>query len=371
MKVLFDHQIFTAQKYGGISRYIFELIKRLKIVENFDIEVPLLISNNNYFTKDHNSIFRFFFLDRKFKGKQKIMTVVNQLNTVNQLKKQNFDLFHPTYYDPFFLKYIGNTPFVLTVHDMIHEKFNHMFSSNDSTSRDKKALIEKASKIIAVSESTKRDLIEIYGLEESMIKVIYLGNSLVYDPNVVIDIDIPKKYLLFVGSRRSYKNFDKFVSATSEILLNDKELSLLCAGGGKFSADEMTFFANLNISNQVFQYDLSDFNLAYFYKHAKLFVFPSLYEGFGIPILEAFASECPLVCSNTSSLPEIAGNAAQYFDPNDENSIKNAVKNVLNDETLRTKLIQDGKERLKFFSWEKTAFQTAEVYKSIFQQKNI
>ena len=368
MKVLFDHQIFTAQKYGGISRYIFELIKRFKLREDIDVDVPLLISNNNYFKKDHNLIFRFFFLDLKFKGKQKIMTVANQLNTVNQLKKQNFDLFHPTYYDPFFLKYLANIPFVLTVHDMIHEKFNHMFSSNDDTSRNKKVLIEKASKIIAVSESTKRDIIEIYGVDESMIKVVYLGNSLVYNPSVIVDIDTPKKYLLFVGSRGNYKNFDKFVRAIHEVLLNDKELSILCAGGGKFNSDEIYFFSKLNISKQVFQYDLNDLNLAYFYKHAKLFVFPSLYEGFGIPILEAFACGCPLVCSNTSSLPEIAGNAAKYFDPNDENSIKDAIINVLNDEKLKNRLIQDGNERLSLFSWEKTAFQTGEVYKSVLER---
>lgn len=365
MKVLFDHQIFTAQKYGGISRYIFELIKRLKVVEKINVDIPLLISNNNYFTKDHNFIFKFLFLDRKFKGKQKIVTVVNQFNTIKQLKKQNFDLFHPTYYDPFFLKHIHNTPFVLTVHDMIHEKFDTMFSSNDSTSRNKKVLIEKASKIIAVSESTKRDIIEIYGLDESVIKVVYLGNSLVYNPNVVVDVDIPKKYVLFVGSRRKYKNFDKFVNAIHEVLLNDKGLFLLCAGGGKFDSDEINSFSKLKITGQVFQYDLNDLNLAHFYKHAELFVFPSLYEGFGIPVLEAFACGCPLVCSNTSSLPEIAGNAAEYFDPVDEKSIKEAITNVLNDEKLRNRLIQDGNERLNFFSWEKTALQTAEVYKSI------
>jgi glycosyltransferase involved in cell wall biosynthesis len=367
MKILFDHQIFIAQKYGGISRYFFELIKEFKLNKNIDSDASLLISNNQYLSKKHSFIVKKFFIDIDFKGKQGIMSLINKVNTIRYLKNKQIDIFHPTYYDPYFLKYIKNVPYVLTVYDMIHEKFDHMFDSKDSTANNKRLLVEKASKIIAISESTKRDIMEVYGINESKIEVVYLGNSLVYNHESAINIDIPKKYILFVGSRRSYKNFDKFVSSISEILINDKGLSLLCAGGGKFSSDEINSFTNLNISGQVFQYDLNDFNLAYFYKHAKLFVFPSLYEGFGIPVLEAFACGCPLVCSNTSSLPEVAGNAAQYFDPNDEKSIKDAVVAVLNDEKLSNKLIQDGNERLNFFSWEKTAFQTGEIYRSILQ----
>lgn len=367
MKILFDHQIFIAQKYGGISRYFFELIKEFKLIKNIDTDVPLLFSNNHYFSINYSFILNFFFVKRKFKGKQRIVSLINKLNTIWYLKNNKIDIFHPTYYDPYFLKYIKNVPYVLTVYDMIHEKFDYMFTTKDTTSKNKRKLVENASKIIAISESTKRDIIEIYNIDESKIEVVYLGNSLSYNQDGFINIDIPKKYILFVGSRRRYKNFDRFVSSISEILINDKELSLLCAGGGKFDADEINSFSELNIADQIFQYDLNDLNLSNFYRYAELFVFPSLYEGFGIPVLEAFACECPLVCSNTSSLPEIAGNAAQYFDPNDEESIREAVGTVLNDKTLRSTLIQKGNERLAFFSWEKTAMQTKEIYRSILQ----
>lgn len=367
MKVLFDHQIFTAQKYGGISRYFFELDKKFKIIKNIDTVIPLLVSKNHYFLKKHNFLLNLFFLNREFIGKQRIMSLVNKLNTVREIKIQKFDIFHPTYYDPYFLNYINEVPFVLTVYDMIHEKFTHMFPSNDLTINNKKILIEKASKIIAISESTKKDIIEVYGTEESKIDVIYLGNSLVYDPNNIININIPNNYILYVGSRMGYKNFNKFISSVCEILLNDKDLSVLCAGGGKFTSDEVSFFSALNISDKIFQYDLNDDNLAYFYRHAKLFIFPSLYEGFGIPILEAFACECPIVCSNTSSLPEIAANAAQYFDPYNEESISVAISDVLNSSELRKELVKKGSERLNFFSWEKTAFQTEEIYRKILQ----
>ena len=131
----------------------------------------------------------------------------------------------------------------------------------------------------------------------------------------------------------------------------------------------MISFEELGIKNRVFQFDLDDNLLAQFYSKALMFVFPSLYEGFGIPVLESFACACPLVCSNTSSLPEIADNAAEYFDPYDEKSIYTAIKNVLEDEEKRKILVKNGSERLKYFSWEQTADLTKKVYKSVMNEK--
>ena len=101
------------------------------------------------------------------------------------------------------------------------------------------------------------------------------------------------------------------------------------------------------------------------YQGSSLFVYPSFFEGFGIPILESFACACPLVCSNTSSLPEIAGNAAQYFDPYSKESMYNAISEVLNDKNLSSTLVKKGKERLKLFSWKKTAIETKKIYESV------
>jgi glycosyltransferase involved in cell wall biosynthesis len=367
MKVLYDHQIFNAQKYGGISRYFSELINGFDENKDIQARLTLLVSNNHYISDNRKVKFISILPNLNFRGKVRIFYLLNKLSSILKLKRQNFDIFHPTYYDPYFLKYLKNIPYVLTVYDMIHEKFDYMIPSNDATSKNKKILVESATKIIAISESTKKDIIEIYGIDEAKIEVVYLANSLVYNQNFIYNIEIPKKYILFVGSRGGYKNFLYFVKSVREILKGDNELSILCAGGGKFTSFENKYFLELNISEQIFQCDLNDNNLAFLYKHAILFVFPSLYEGFGIPILEAFACECPLVCSNTSSLPEVAGFAAQYFDPYDENSIEDAIATVLNDKILRDKLIQDGKERLHFFSWKKTVTQTAEIYKSILQ----
>ena len=139
----------------------------------------------------------------------------------------------------------------------------------------------------------------------------------------------------------------------------------MCAGGGKFTREEMQLLSTLGIIGQISQYDLSDDNLAHFYKNALAFIFPSLYEGFGIPILESFACGCPLLCSDTSSLPEIAGEAACYFDPYSEASIQNVLLKVLEDTHLRNDLILKGYERLKKFSWQQTAEQTKKIYESV------
>lgn len=365
MKILYDHQIFTLQKYGGISRYFYELIKELNKMEDIETIVSLVVSNNHYIT-DKKFVHYFDILSTlQFRGKNRLFKLVNKPNTILKLKQQNFDIFHPTYYDPYFLKYIGKKPFVLTVYDMIHEKFTEMFSPKDKTTEQKKLLVEKATKIIAISESTKKDLIELFGTDESKIEVVYLGNSMCPKLDIGINFHIPKRYLLFVGNRGLYKNFERFIKSIYDILKQNKELFVLCAGGGNFNIKENQLFNELGISNQILQYNVDDNSLAYFYQNALAFIFPSLYEGFGIPILEAFACGCPVLCSNVSSLPEVAGDAACYFDPYSEDSIRNAVLKLLNNSNYRDDLIKKGYEQLKRFSWEITAEKTKKLYESI------
>lgn len=365
MKVLYDHQIFTSQQYGGISRYFYELIKELDLINEMDIKTSLLFSNNHYIA-DAKIIKNIKFLPNKeFRGKQKLLSQFNKILSIYQLKKQKFDIFHPTYYNPYFLKNIGNRPFVITVHDMIHEKFPNEFSKRDKTSEQKSLLVNKASKIIAVSENTKRDLVEIFGTPESKIEIVYHGGSMVDNNNVILDFDLPPKYILFVGGRAIYKNFNRFINSISNLLNEDKELSVVCVGGGKFKAEELKLFDLINIKNQLLQYNLDDEKLSLFYKKALLFVFPSLYEGFGIPILEAFSCKCPLVCSNTSSLPEVAENGAVYFNPYDRDSIYEAVKQVLENTEIRKLIVENGTKRIKQFSWKKTAVETKRIYQGL------
>lgn len=366
MKVLYDHQIFSVQRYGGISRYFYELVREFNNIQDVDCEIPLLLSNNYYISDKKVTNHVNLLSNKQFFGKQRLFNYLNKSNTIFEIKQQKFDIFHPTYYDPYFLKYIGEKPFVLTIYDMIHERYNELFSRNDKTIQYKKQLLSRASKIIAISESTKKDIIELLGIDKSKIEVIYLGNSMLPIPNKDLNFRLPKNYILFVGSRRGYKNFERFINSIAELLQENKEIFIVCAGGGRFDFVEKILFEKLKILKQIIQYNVDDTLLAYLYQNAQCFVFPSLYEGFGIPILESFACGCPLICSNTSSLPEIAREGALYCDPTNEDSIKNAIKKVLNDKQLAEKLIIKGYQRLQEFSWQRTAIETKKVYESIF-----
>ena len=353
MKVLYDYQIFSFQRYGGISRYFYEIIKGI------NYELPLVFNNNAYFNKGIDTEFN-------FKGKIRIYNFVNKLYSIYALKTKNFDIFHPTYYNPYFVDYLDNQPFVLTIHDMIHEKFPSYFSKNDEIAKRKEVLAKKASRIIAVSYQTKKDIVEILGIDEKKIDVIYHGSSFL-DINEDLEFSekLPNNYILFTGTRGGYKNFNKLIEAIYEFLLID-DLYLICAGGGNFTAEEMNLFQKYKIEKKVLQFNIDDSKLKSLYKNSKFFIFPSLYEGFGIPLLEAMSSDCPILCSNTSCFPEIVGNNALYFDPYSSNDIKEKVNYALNYDL--DDFVKRGKRRLEYFSWDKARKETINSYEKVLNE---
>lgn len=366
MKILYDHQIFTNQQYGGISRYFFELIKRYDIIEN-SCDVATIFSDNAYYNKDINSNLKSFFPNSKFKGKQRIVTYLNELKSLKSIQKGAFDIFHPTYYNNYFLDQIKGKPLVVTFYDMIDEKFSNQFESMKADTKiynQKKILLEHASKVVSISETTKNDIIELFDVDPAKIDVVYLGNSLtVSDKELTREIN--DEYILFVGNRGIYKNFDFFITAIAPLLI-DANLKLICAGGGDFSPQEIFLIQSLKLEDRVFFKKISnDDVLANYYTHALFFCFPSLYEGFGIPVLESFACGCPALLSNGGSLPEIGGDAALYFDPTNGESLIKSAEELINNNFLRLKLKEKGYERLKQFSWDTTFLETLEVYKSV------
>lgn len=366
MKILFDHQIYTSQIYGGISRYFFELMKNFRNNDEVECELSLRYSNNYYLKELDNLPYKTFFERHSFKGKYRLLNILNGKISEKYISKGDYDIFHPTYYNPYFLDFLNNKPFILTIYDMIYEIFPEIFSLKDKTAERKKLLAQKATKIITISENTKRDVIKYLGIDEGKIEVIYLGNSFKINKyDKTINIKIPEKYILFVGSRRVYKNFELFIEAISPLIIDDNKLNIVCAGGGDFSNIEIDKFKNLNIRDKLFYYSGSDSILAYLYQKATAFVFPSLYEGFGIPILESFACRCPLICSKTSSLPEVAGDAAIYFDPTDKLSMLNSIQKVIYNDELKKQLINKGIERVKEFTWKKTADKTKKIYEGV------
>lgn len=359
MNILYDHQIFEMQKFGGISRYFIELMSRLPSDISFSNSI---ISSANEYLKNSDNRFEKGIVIPKFFRRGKIVKPLNQLASNKALNSSNFDLFHPTYYNPYFLKKLKK-PYVITVYDMIHEKFGDMFSPNDTTYKNKKEVIPQADRIIAISKNTKKDIVSIYGIPEERIDVVHLGHSIELNQSEPVD-NLPENYILFVGLRGGYKNFERFLYAFAELKKKFPEIKLVCTGG-LFKDEELALLKKLDVGKDVFQYFVTDKQLTYLYQNALCFVYPSLYEGFGIPILEAFAAGCPLALSDTSCFPEIAKDGGAYFDPYEVDSIFNTIDKIISDQNFSKNLVSAGKKVLNEYSWDKMAIETAAIYKKI------
>jgi glycosyltransferase involved in cell wall biosynthesis len=355
MKVLYDHQVFSWQRFGGISRYFYELMNNSDGL--YDCDVSGRYSGNEYI-KPLN-LYKSFPVRFHFKGKTRIINQLNKIDSIKKIKSGKYDIIHPTYYDPYVLG--GNrNPLVITVYDMIHELYSHYFENDISTLKNKKTMIHSADVIIAISENTKKDILKFYpDISGKKISVIHLGTSF----KITEKHEDKENYILFVGQRSRYKNFDNFLQAVAPLLIK-YDINLVCAGQ-KFTKKELELLGSLHISNRVVFDEFKDDKLLELYSKALTFVFPSLYEGFGIPVLEAFAAGCPAILSNTSSLPEIGGVAAVYFDPHSIADMRIVIERVITSRGLQKELEDKGRERVKQFSWNRCAHETAGVYKGL------
>ena len=358
MKVLFDHQAFSMQKYGGISRYFANLHYGINKRGGDESKLGLLFTDNAYINNRElpGGIFN------KLITKSSRRYKYNKWYDKHLLKQKDFDVFHPTYYHSYFLKKLQK-PFVLTVHDMIHELYPQYFLT-DPYKNYKSRVIERADHIIAISECTKTDIQKFYNIADSKITVIHHGYQMQTIDSTNSNINIDGDYLLFVGDRDNYKNFNLFAKALVPIILKH-HIKLICAGGGAFKPEERELLKQLGILNSVTQLSVNDNGLKHLYQNAIAFVYPSLYEGFGLPVLEAFFNSCPVIMSNTSSLPEVGGEAAAYLDPGNQHAITSAIEQVINNNALREELKSKGRERLKQFGFDACLQKTVQVYKSL------
>lgn len=360
--IIYDSQIFDLQKYGGISRYFCEIISKL----DMEYDISVRFTENHYLVQTKLAGHRIYVPHFFFKHYKQRLLLENQKLTRRLLRKSSPYLFHPTYYDPSFLECIGHNPYVITVHDMIHELFPEYFHDAKEVAAQKKEVITKADRIIAISENTKKDIINILNIDPRKIDVIYHGTSM--QPHHGKDqLSLPDRYILFVGDRTLYKNFQRLLEAFAIIHKTDQDLYLLCTGH-PLNWEEKTLIDKLNIADRIIQVSIDDRNLSELYSRALLFVFPSLYEGFGIPILEAYACHCPVALSNTSCFPEIAGDAGAYFDPYSVESMTQTLTEVIYSNEKRSCLVATGMKRLQLYSWEKATQETKKVYQKVLNE---
>ena len=381
MKVLYDSQAFDMQTHGGVSRCFAELYAHRPAFVDASISIK---ETNNVYLKDlgfpeAGEVYKHFLCAKDTKLKHFLFKLtynlkygdfsrwdkqplINRNEAKPVIKNGDYDIFHPTFYDDYFLRLIGKKPFVITVHDMISE----IFSMDHSQAKQKLAVIPKAAHIIAVSEQTKKDLVRIMNVPEEKVSVVYHGaDEEPYIPSSTASF--AEEYILYVGSRYVYKNFTAFCKSCVGILKRHPQLKIVCTGV-PFSPEEIQLFESLGIKDRmVRRFVQTRQELFDLYHYAITFVYPSKYEGFGIPILEAYKADCPVMLNRASCFPEIAGDAAVFFDLNSEKSDFEeqfeTLYRLTGDE--RGELIQRQRERMKLYSWSKSATQLADVYKEV------
>lgn len=359
MKVLFDHQVFLLQRFGGISRYHYKLFENLRaLAPESTFEIAHKGTNNFYIDGNKKNF--------AFKGRAKLWNLINRQAVLKQLPA--YDVLHPTYYDPYFLQTKRAPKYVLTVHDMIPERELQAGRKEfKGLVQNKKRLIEKAPALIAISEATKKDILRFINVEPSKISVIHHGGPDAFDSGLSYRTveTVSRPYFLYVGERGGYKKFQLAVEAFGP-LLRAEDLHLVAAGGKLPSREELVAIERSQLTGRIhFKQNVAEADLFTLYKNAICFIYPSLIEGFGIPLLEAFSAACPVLCSRIECFKEIAGEAALFFEPDSAEDLRAAARKVYESKEQRAYLKEKGARQLAKFSWQKTARATFEVYRQL------
>ncbi len=372
MKVFIDGLIFGRQKWGGISRMWEEYLVRLpKYVSKLKLLIPFRYTNQSLSKiLEHKENFQvatdYFYWPIRYFERIPVRSKILRFLHVDD----SIDVFHSTFFSTLYKKNIKK---IVTVHDMIPELFQKELADkwNDLEIIKKRKTLKNADKIIAVSQNTRKDLLRFYPwIPGDKIEVIHHGLLPGKDNHVSLNeicqkysLDIEQgNYFLYVGNRNIYKNF-QILATLVEKKPKYREALFLCVGGGKANQTIKILEEKNQVKNFIFLDYVSDDELAALYRNALALVFPSKYEGFGLPVLEAMAHECPVVCSDVSSLPEVGGDAAFYFDPDSIESLDDALKRL--SKTDRNEVVCKGKQNTHRFSWERSTKNLIKIYKEI------
>ena len=353
MKLIYDNIVFAIQRYGGISVVWQELLKRIQQVEDvryFDVDV-----NQVYNYSRNNMLISPESIEKTIRN-----AWISRYFPLNISYEQPF-IFHSSYY-----RYCKN-PLALnvtTVHDFTYEFFVKGFRQKLHTWQ-KEAAIRHSACVVCISENTKKDLLRLMpDVDESKIRVIYNGVS---DNFYVLDdafgnTQLPfssHSYVLFVGRRDSYKNFELAVRAVAATSLN-----LLIVGKKLTIEEEKAIRKYLPASRYKCMSNVSDDWLNVYYNNASALIYPSSYEGFGLPVLEAQKAGCPVIAYNSSSIPEVIGNTPLLMEELTEECLIQKIK-LLDDNKLMEQTINEGVANANRFSWDKMAQQYHEVYQGL------
>lgn len=361
----------VAQKVG-VSIYIYELLHYFSQKKNNELQFIIYLRNNPRADLPlPTKYFQYKIVKGNFLWSQLFLPL-------HLYFKRDIEVFFsPAHYAPRFCP----VPRVVTIHDLSYFYYPDEFLKKDlhQLKNWTRYSIRQAKKIIAVSKNTKRDLIKFYQIPEKKIEVVYNGydnklkvkNTMPNDRQEKLKIQLENKhYILYVGTIQPRKNLSILIDAFNLLMKEKPEYSLIIAGKkGWLYKEIFDHVKSLNLEGKVvFTGYVNDEEKAALYAGASLFVLPSLYEGFGIPILEAMSYECPVIASSTSSLPEIGGEACLYFDPKKPAELKAKMIELIENTALCKELIKKGKKRVQLFSWGKCGKHTLHTIKKSYER---
>ena len=362
MRIIFDYQTFSIRQARGISRYFTELAIALGRLDHTEVQVivPLLASKLLVEQRDKVTVTGID-VSRISKLPTRIVHAANRALFPLMAAAAKPDIVHETQYDkPQFTFRRAKT--ITTIHDMIPERFPEHFHSREAHRRRISCALKRADLVICVSESTRRDLLELYRPPAAQVWVVPLASSIT--PVTQKPQDEEEPYFLHVGARYSYKNFVALIAAFGISKLWNTH-RLITFSEMRLTPKELEAIDNANVPRERIRgVSGNDAKLASYYAGATALVVPSLYEGFGIPVVEAMQCSCPVIASNTSSLPEVGGDAIRYFDPREPESIADLMQRIASDSTVRENMIAQGLVQAAKFSWEKCAKETYTVYEN-------
>ncbi|NEP23821.1 glycosyltransferase family 1 protein [Moorena sp. SIO3I6] len=371
MDILYDHQMFAIQKFGGISRIFIELMRELSPNSDCSIHWHRGIKTDGYDISEYcDQLTRYWVMPKlPFPTGKVINDTINKLSFqwfVRRFGRQ-YDIYHPTYYDADLVEIVKPKKLVITIHDMIPEKFLSGQAKFQPLIKNKQQLVEQSDLIFVASENTRNDLVDLLGVNPEKTKVTYWA-SRIQDAN---ECELPKDcrsqpYFLYVGTRSKYKNFEIVLKAFAASPKLRDNFKLVCFGGScDFLESEFKVMEEHNMRQNFIYLRGDDTLLKTLYCNAQALIYTSRYEGFGLPPLEAMECQCPVICCLTSSLPEVVGDAASLFEPDSVDGLVNAMEIVVEDSEHRASMIEKGRQRAKLFTWQKTAQRTLDGYRSI------
>jgi len=295
-----------------------------------------------------------------FRGNARVVAALNKPLVPWFWSGKEFDIIHETYYSE---RMRGRARMrILTIYDMIHELYPGDFPNSRSVSTAKRSASLRADHVICISETTRKDAVQMLGIPAERCSVIYLGCSLETAMETPSARTLHTPYILYVGPRSGYKNYRVVLEAFSQSIWLQKNMFLVAFGGRAFSEEEGRQIREYGLTGRVRHVSGNDFLLSQYYKSATAFVYPSRYEGFGIPPLEAMSSGCPVVCSNAGSILEILGDAASYFEPDDGAQLRVLLERVSQDKQFADDLRNRGYAQIMKYSWKTCAEKTVDRY---------